>query len=249
MEIFSELNLMSWFYLALGSILIGMAKNGVPGIGILVVPCVVAAFPTRQAMGVLLPMLIVGDCFAVFTYHRKTDWSVIKSLAIWVALGLLCAWYVLTLLNDEQLKQWLGAILIGLVILQFFKGHPAINRWVYHLTFTACIGFLIGFSSTVANLAGPIMGIYLVALKQEKTALVATSAVLFGLLNVAKVPVYILQDMVTLETLMVSLIAIPIIGTGAIAGVILHKHIPQKLFNRLIIAVAILAAVLLMISH
>lgn len=242
------LTLAQGLFLGAGALLIGMAKNGLPGIGILVVPCMVAALPAREAMGVLLPMLILGDLLAVRNFRAHCDWSQLRRLGVWIAVGLLVAWALLGHLDDEALKRWLGGLLLLLVVLQILRSRARLDRWADHMSFTAGIGFLAGFSSTLANLAGPIVGVYLVGKHLDKTALVGTSAVLFLLLNLTKVPVYILQDMTTKTTMGLSLLMLPVIVLGALCGIAIHKVIPQALFNAIILGVAILAALLLIVS-
>ena len=51
------------------AVLVGLTKTGVPGLGILIVPLMAAVFPAKSSVGVLLPMLLMGDVFAATDYR------------------------------------------------------------------------------------------------------------------------------------------------------------------------------------
>ena len=56
-------------------LMIGFAKGGFGGLGALLTPILALVLPVASAVGVLLPMLMVGDVFAVYMYfdsHRFT---------------------------------------------------------------------------------------------------------------------------------------------------------------------------------
>jgi len=65
-----DLNTFDLSIVALCGFLVGVSKTGIPGIGILVVPLLASVLPARVSVGVLLPMLIFADIFAVSYYRR-----------------------------------------------------------------------------------------------------------------------------------------------------------------------------------
>lgn len=235
-----------WALLLGGSLLVGMAKNGIPGIGILTVPMVVLALPAKEAMGVLLPLLIAGDGLALINYRQHADWSKIGKLAPWVLAGLGAAWWTLDQLNSEELQFWLGIILLLLVILEVLRTRLSADAIVQHPTYAMLLGILAGFSSTLANLAGPVMSIYLLSMGLDKHRFVGTAAWFFFALNLSKLPVYVQQGMIHRDSLVLDLWILPSIGIGAWLGVRLLPRIPQHLFNRLILAGAAMSAGLLL---
>ena len=62
------------FLAVLTAILVGVAKTGVSGMAILVVPLIAMVFPAKESVGALLPMLIAGDVLAVIYYRRHAQW-------------------------------------------------------------------------------------------------------------------------------------------------------------------------------
>jgi hypothetical protein len=70
----SDLSTGTWGLLATSALFIGMAKTGLPGVGSLAIVLMALVIPARQSTGLILPMLIVGDLFAVTYYHRHAVW-------------------------------------------------------------------------------------------------------------------------------------------------------------------------------
>lgn len=85
---------------AFAGFLIGVSKTGVPGIGILVVPLLAEAFGGRASVGTMLPMLIVGDIFAVLWYRHHARWNRLIELIPWVSVGMALGAFLLWRLGE-----------------------------------------------------------------------------------------------------------------------------------------------------
>ena len=55
----------TWFLFLLCGLLIGMAKTGLSGAGLMIVPIMAGIFGGKLSVGIVLPMLIFADNFAV----------------------------------------------------------------------------------------------------------------------------------------------------------------------------------------
>ncbi len=64
-----DVDLTGWIVIALCAMIVGIAKTGMPGLGILPVPLMAWVFSSRESTGILLGILILADLFAI-TYHR-----------------------------------------------------------------------------------------------------------------------------------------------------------------------------------
>ena len=64
-----------WALASLGALLVGLAKTGMPGLSLLFVSIFASIIPARRSTGVVLPLLIVGDVVAVFSYRRHAQWG------------------------------------------------------------------------------------------------------------------------------------------------------------------------------
>jgi uncharacterized protein len=59
-----------WIIALICGFLIGTAKAGVAGTGLLIVPIMAIVFGGKASTGIVLPMLITADVFAVRYYNR-----------------------------------------------------------------------------------------------------------------------------------------------------------------------------------
>ena len=107
----------------LTAILVGVAKTGVSGMAILVVPLIAMVFPAKESVGALLPMLIAGDILAVIYYRQHAQWGQLVKLVPGVAVGMLVGGLFLgirVLLRYGELRELaignaLGAVLLCVV--------------------------------------------------------------------------------------------------------------------------------------
>ena len=68
-----DLNTLAWGLAVLCALLVGFAKSGLPAAGVIIVPLMANIFPAGMSRGILLPMLIVGDLFAIGYYRRHAS--------------------------------------------------------------------------------------------------------------------------------------------------------------------------------
>jgi uncharacterized membrane protein YfcA len=71
----------------MAALLVGFTKTSVGGVGILAVLLMALAIPGKASPGVLLPMLIVADIFAVIYYRRHCNWGILLKLFPMTAVG------------------------------------------------------------------------------------------------------------------------------------------------------------------
>src|SRR5688500_17651207 len=90
--------------LALLGLLLGLAKGGLQGLGPLLTPMLSLVVPPQLAVGVLLPMLMVGDAFAVYIYRGAWDWSLVRRLLPGAVVGALAGTFLLTSLPGNALR-------------------------------------------------------------------------------------------------------------------------------------------------
>ncbi len=243
---------MDWSYpsLLLGgaaALLVGFAKTGMPGAGIPAVALMAEAFRgnTELSVGAILPILILGDLFAIAYYRRHADWKRLLELAPYVAVGMVPGYLVLLLfrhLEGDGLRILIGVIILLLLGLQMARHRFGWEKMAEHPWFGAMMGIMAGFGTTVGNAAGPVMGIYLISKDMDKHQFMGTGAWFFFLVNVSKIPFFCALGMITQETLKFDLLLIPIVALAAILGAMVLKKIPQTVFNILVLGLAGVAA-------
>lgn len=247
------MNLLAWQWAvaALGAVGIGLSKTGIPGLGILAVALFAIAMPARESVGVVLPVLIAGDIIAVSFYRRHAVWSHLIRLFPAAAVGVVIGWLALGKLNDTEVARMIGSLLILLVAMQGIRqwaearkktdADPKANPLLAPAT-----GILGGFATMVANAAGPIMVLYLLAAGLPKMEFIGTGAWYFFVMNLFKVPFSINVGLINLRSLHVDALLVPAVVAGAIFGRwVLHK-IDQKVFNSIALALTLVAAIKLL---
>ena len=77
-----------WVFAAVGAFMVGVSKAGITGMSILSIALFTQVFPSsKQASGLVLPLLIFGDFVAVFAYRKHTQWRFLWRLFPWTAFG------------------------------------------------------------------------------------------------------------------------------------------------------------------
>jgi hypothetical protein len=235
----------SWVLAACSALLVGVSKTGVPGLGILMVPLMAMVFPAKLSVGALLPMLLTGDVFAVAYYRQHAQWRRLLELFPCVLVGIGIGTFVLSRTDSAQLKPFLGYFVLALLALELarkrFGWTTVPNQW----WFVVLMGSLAGFATTVGNLAGPVMNIYLISRGLLKNQFMGTTAWYFLIINACKVPIFWKLDMITADTLHFDLVMVPMIVLGALAGKWALPKIPQIFFNSIVLLLAAIAAFIL----
>ncbi|MBY0147440.1 sulfite exporter TauE/SafE family protein [Neobacillus niacini] len=245
-----ELSYIEWLVVILSTVFIGFTKTGVSSMGILVATILMYVFPAKESIGILLPMLIVGDLFAVIFYRRSVVWKYLISLIPWVLIGIIFGYFVLNQINSDQLKPLIGVIVLALIILHVSRerlGETFTKVLPKSLWFTVSMGILAGFTTMIGNAAGGVMAIYLLMKGLPKNEFVGTGAWFFMFVNLIKVPFYISLGLITFDSITFNMWLIPTILIGAFIGIKVVPHIPQKVFQTLILAFALIGALRLII--
>jgi uncharacterized membrane protein YfcA len=89
------------------------------------------------------------------------------------------------------------------------------------------------------------MNLYLLTKKLPKEKFVATGAWFFFAVNLLKSPVYAWYHLYSRESLMFDLLVVPAVLAGALAGRWLIRHMPQNVFEVLVIALTAVSCLFL----
>jgi hypothetical protein len=95
--------------------MIGFAKGGFGGLGALLTPLLALVLPVASAVGVLLPMLMVGDVFAVTMYWKEWDIDLVKRMLPAGIGGALAGTVLLSSIPSNSLRIILGAFVLVVV--------------------------------------------------------------------------------------------------------------------------------------
>jgi hypothetical protein len=241
---------MSSLLALLGVFLIGLSKAGfATGLGMLSTPLMAEAMPARAAIGVVLPLLCLADVFTLAVYWRKWDLRLVAWPLVGTAVGIGLATAFVTSISDLALRRSIGAIGLVLTLLLVVR-----NRFHPHAVYRprpwegVLVGVAAGVSSTIAHAAGPILALYLLAQRLEKTSFVATSGMFFTVNNLLKVPPYVATGLVDASTLGLSLRYAAAIPLGIAAGWWLNRLLPQRHFDAVVAGLMVLTSIHLLLG-
>lgn len=238
-------------YIGLGliiALIIGMAKTGMPGAGALAVPLIAMVFPGKESAGALLPLLVVGDIFALFWYRKNAHWKKLAKLLPAVAVGMVLAYFALKKIDDDLFLFFLGILVLFMLFLQLVRDRLGLARFYQSGIFAVFVGVLAGFATTVGNAAGPVMNMYLLSQNMKKQDFMGTGAWYFFIINVTKIPVYASLGMINETTLHFDLIMAPVVVMGAVIGRLILKKMRLDVFRILILILTAVAAIRLLLS-
>lgn len=271
------------------ALLIGLSKTGIAGAGVLMVPLMAGTFPAAPSSGLMLPILVAGDAFAVLWYRRSAQWRFVVRTLPWAVGGIVAGYVFLRLcadpgarwpVDDRTLRQGIGLMLLAMLVLGLWikkpprasatpsasasdgasalpasesvrlrlaqavdgarapdDGVPHTGAWIAPL-----IGGLAGFTTMVANAAGPVWIVYMVLLGLPKKEFLGTTAWAFLFINALKVPFSAHIGYVTAQTLGFNVTMLPALAVGSVLGIWIVPRVSQTWFNRIATGLAFVAA-------
>ncbi|MBI4942315.1 MAG: sulfite exporter TauE/SafE family protein [Actinobacteria bacterium] len=101
--------------LVLAAVLVGFAKTAIGGVASISVAIFAATMPARESTGVLLPLLILGDVFAVWSYRSHAHWRTLLRLMPTVLVGILLGALFVATVDDTVMRRTIGVVLLLLV--------------------------------------------------------------------------------------------------------------------------------------
>ncbi len=249
---FSHLSLAQWAVAAVAALCVGISKSGFGGMGMLTVTLMAAIMPgqERESTGVVLPLLICGDLFAVAVYRRHANWGHLVGLLPPAVVGVVAGYFWLQALEKVDFRPIIGGIilaLVGLQVLRQWRATPG-DKIPHGKPFIWGTGFTAGVTTMLANAAGPVMTLYFLAVRLPKMELVGTAAWYFLIVNLLKVPFSSHLGFITPASLWFNLLLVPFVGVGILGGRWLLHRIDQRRFERLLLVLIVLSAAHLLFS-
>jgi len=258
----SEWGLGEWVLAAACALIIGVSKTGIAGLGMLGIVLFANLMPAKLSSGFVLPMLIMGDCVAVAAYRREAQWAMLLKLFPWTGLGVVCGYFAMGHFTNAQAGFFIGTIILVFIAVHLwrqgakprlsggrFVGGPSALRNVnadtstktHGVWFVATFGIMAGFTTLVANAAGPIMAIYLLAMRLPKMQFMGTAAYFYLLMNCFKVPFMVDLGLINWESVKGNLLLAPAVFVGTLIGRVVLQKMNQRLFEAIALVLSVAA--------
>lgn len=214
-------------------LLVGISKGGFGGgLGTLAVPLLALMIDPRLAAAILLPILCAMDIFSVWSFRGTWDKLNVKILLPGALLGTLAGALTFHITNADMIR-----VLVGLLAL-YFVGHYV---WGLRLLQQAkprsasmvrgsFWGAMAGYVSYIAHAGGPPVSIYLLPQHLPKVTLVGTTVIFFAIINFVKLIPYVWLGQLNGDTLITSLVLMPLAPIGVLLGVYLLHRVSDKWF-------------------
>jgi uncharacterized protein len=252
-----------WAIAALAAYSVGLSKTGIPGLGVLAVALFASVLPARESTGIVLVVLIAADIVSVIAYRSEVSWPHLWRILPWAVVGIVLGWLILGRIDSLTTQRLIGAILTLIVFVQVVRkwqgrqalatgtvqnsaDNTAIERGLPRSILAPLAGISAGITTMIANAAGPIMVLYLLAMGLPKMVFMGTSAWYFFLLNLIKIPFSASLGLINLDSLRQSFFLAPFAMAGAVTGRLIIRFIDQRIFEWLALVLALVAGVRLL---
>lgn len=222
-----------WAMAGLAAALVGAGKGGLPVVGMLGVPLLSLVISPIKAAGLLLPVYVLSDIFALYAYRHEFNARVLAILAAGVTCGVFIGW-----LTASVTPEWLVTALVGVIGAVFAlslllrRADPATR----HARVGAGLfwGAVTGFTSFVAHAGAPPFQVYVLPLRLPKLIYAGTSTILFAYLNAIKLIPYAALGQFSAQNLKVAVALMPIAALSVYGGVRLVKRLPEAVFFQIV---------------
>lgn len=224
----------------------GFSKFSTGGMGLIILPVVMLAFPGPEALGIIILTYIITDVMAIIMYRGHVAWGVLGRLLPLSFVGVAAGGWWLSDIDAEQFTLMLGVAIIGILFLGIWLDYQK-TTFMKHPFVIYISGLLAGFISLIANAAGPLLSLILIEQKLSKESYVSTRAWGFFIINLSKLPVLYSVGLLNWEVALVSLQCVPGLLVGAIIGYFVLRRLNLSQFKWLIRCMAMIAAIKLLV--
>ena len=230
--------------------LISLSKGGLGGmLGALATPMMVLVMPANQVLGLLLPILLLADVFAIALHWRKWNGRLVWLLTPGAVIGVTFGTFFIANAPTNVLKLGLGVITLAFVVYKLVE-----KRLLTYLKYKErpwhgwLAGTAGGFASSLAHSGGPPISIYLMLQEVTPSVFIATSVLFFAILNWIKVPYYLYIHLFDFQQLWRIAWIAPIVPLGVWIGHWIAAKISKEVFDGIIVALLVLTALLLIFT-
>lgn len=217
----------------LGSMCIGLSKAGLAGTSTLNVVLMAKIFGAKPSVGIVLPLLIVADFMGYVLNRKGGSWKALVPMVPPAIAGVIVGWLLLGKIDNSAARVVIGWIILVLLVFNLVLNarRQQFMALTAHKGFTWTMGFLAGAVTMLANAAGPVMTVYLLAQHLEKKEHLGVFSRFFLFINLFKVPFSADLGIINPTSLMTNLVLFPGVICGILLGWQILKRIPQKPFE------------------
>ncbi len=247
LSIIANISMTAWVLAFTAALVIGLSKAGIKGIAIVNVTLMALAFNAKESTGIVVPLLVFGDIFAVIYYNRHAQWRYIIRFLPWMLFGIILGVFIGNDLNEKTFKIGMAIIILVSVGMMYWWDRRKSKSVPTHWLFAGAVGTVAGITTMIGNLGGAFSNLYFLAMRVPKNEFIGTAAWLFLIINILKLPLHIfVWGTITVDTLLFDLKLIPGILLGIILGIRIVKVIKEDFYRKMILVLTALGAVMIL---
>jgi uncharacterized membrane protein YfcA len=229
-----------WTLAVIAVTLVGLAKGGFTGVGMVGTPMLALVIPPLQAVAVMLPILLLQDVISVIAYRKSWDPWNLKVLIPGGLIGVGVAGLLAAYVPDSAVRLTVGIIGVTFVLWRWFgpaSGDIGIRPSAFSGVFW---GAMSGFTSTLANAGAPPWQVHMMPQHLPKLIFAGSATMFFAATNAAKVLPYLALGQFTTDTLVTSAVLFPLAIATNFLGIWLVRVTPQQTFYKVIYVITFL---------
>lgn len=235
---------------AVAAFLIGLTKAGLGGgLGPIITASMVLVLPVEVALGVQLPMLLIGDVFSVAAFWKRWSLRHARRLLLGAVPGVLLGTYLLASIDATLIQRLIGVVALSFVIYRFAQRR--LQR-IAGLEATTGLGIIAGaggaVASTVAHAGAPPVSAYLLAARLSPVTYTATHILVFAVINVMKVPGYLLAGFTDIDLQIRLLPTLLFLPLGVLTGRWILARVSPLVFDRIILTILTVTGLFLLLG-
>jgi uncharacterized membrane protein YfcA len=212
------------------------AVRGGAGFGGLNGPLLMVVMPAKIIVPALVFLGIISSGAIVVRDYRHINWQPVWRTLPWGIFGTLIGLWLFTTLKSGAIEKGLGLFLLLYGLYALWRiGRPLGRSRIPPNVLAGIMGTTSGTAATVFGaMAGVFVAVYFNILELNKREFRATIAATLIIMGVARAIGYVAVGAITQEVMVLTAIALPLIGIGVLLGNVLHARLNQQGFNRLI---------------
>ncbi|WP_164156040.1 sulfite exporter TauE/SafE family protein [Sandarakinorhabdus rubra] len=225
-----------WFWSAalIGVTILGLAKGGFAGLGVLGVPVMALGMSPVTAAAILLPILLVQDVFSVKAFGAHRNEGLLKLMVPGACLGIFAGWALARFVPVAAVELAVGLISLSFGIQRIRaerRGVPGrANEGLGGQVSGVAMGAAAGFTSQIAHAGGPPFQMHVLPMKLPRDVFIGTSSLFFAIINWLKVPAYWALGTFTPANLWTAAALMPAAIASTWAGTVLVRRVDGPRF-------------------
>lgn len=211
----------------------GLSKGGFAGgAAFAATPLLALILEPGEAIGLMLPLLMLMDVAALKPYWKKWDTPSALAMIVGAIPGIAVAAAVYRYTDPDIFRLLIGAMAVLFVIWQAVRQLGLYRPEAHHLSLGAgrVAGLVAGFTSFISHAGGPPSAIFLLSRGLDKLTYQSTSVIIFWVINAVKAVPYALLGIFTAKTLLADVLLAPAALLGVWLGVLAHKAVSERAF-------------------